>query len=289
MAGYDNGIVNIRAHLDGADDQIGQEEKVAVAERRHREVAPDTALDDQDQQYRQAAGPEGEQQHQDYKRNRQNADEQIIMLKGGTEVEAAGRIADEITLVEIPCNQTVQNIQIRIAFLALGRQIQFYDNSAPVIALQLELGVLQFFFQIVQLIFGLLREINGNLLPFVEKVVHQVQQRNAVIVKICQDLAVVVLRHGIPGIQNTDDIVVYVSQFRKLPGRESTCYHVSILNFDICKAGYRDDCRKLLDFMNQFFFPVIVSGRDDDRHLVCFSEGFPDQLIGNLGVVFADG
>ena len=87
MAGYDNCIVNIRTHLDSADDQIGQEEKVAVAERRHREVAPDTALDDQDQQYRQAAGPEGEQQHQDYKRNRQNADEQIIMLKGGTEVE----------------------------------------------------------------------------------------------------------------------------------------------------------------------------------------------------------
>ena len=183
----------------------------------------------------------------------------------------------------------MQNIQIRITILPLSRQIQFYDNSAPVIALQLEFGVFQFLFQIVQLLLGLLREVNGNLLPFIEEVVHQVQQRNTVIVKICQNLAVVVLRHGIPRIQNADYIVVYVSQFCKLPGRESTCYHVSVLNFDICKAGYRDNCRKLLDFMNQFFFPVIVSGRDDDRHLVCFSEGFPDQLIGNLRVVFADG
>ena len=51
-AGRNDCIVDIRAHLDGRDDQIAQEEQGAIGDGRDAVVDPDAALNDHDQQHR---------------------------------------------------------------------------------------------------------------------------------------------------------------------------------------------------------------------------------------------
>ena len=51
-AGRDDCIVDVRAHLDGRDDQIAQEEQEAIGDGRDAVVDPDAALNDHDQQHR---------------------------------------------------------------------------------------------------------------------------------------------------------------------------------------------------------------------------------------------
>ena len=48
-AGNDDGIVDICAHLNGADHKVAHEEQRRICERRNGEVDPDTALNDQNQ------------------------------------------------------------------------------------------------------------------------------------------------------------------------------------------------------------------------------------------------
>ena len=50
VAGDNNGVVDVSAHLNGVDNQIAQEVQRRILNGRHGEVQPDTALDDQDQQ-----------------------------------------------------------------------------------------------------------------------------------------------------------------------------------------------------------------------------------------------
>ena len=91
-AGDDDGIVDIGTHLNGADDQIGQEKQVVPPQVGNGKVAEDTALDDQDQQQGQAHRAEGEKQHGDDEQHRQHADEQIVVPEGGLQVAAAGGV-----------------------------------------------------------------------------------------------------------------------------------------------------------------------------------------------------
>ena len=73
--GNHNGIVDIRTHLDGGDDEVAHEKDIIPGEGRHRKVEPDAALDDQDQQQGQPCRLEGEQQHNDNEHRAQYADQ----------------------------------------------------------------------------------------------------------------------------------------------------------------------------------------------------------------------
>ena len=91
--GNDDGVVDIRAHLDGGNDQIAHEEDVGVQHRGEGEVDPDTALNDQDQQNGQAHGHKGEHQHQNHEYHGQDADHHIVSGEGNGLVIVAGGVA----------------------------------------------------------------------------------------------------------------------------------------------------------------------------------------------------
>ena len=99
--GDHNGIVDVGAHLDGADDEIGQEKQILVLQIRRGEVDQDTALDHDDQQQRQTHGMEGEDQNQRDEHDLQDRDNGVVVFKRALEIAAARRIADHKVFVVI--------------------------------------------------------------------------------------------------------------------------------------------------------------------------------------------
>ena len=62
-AGNHDRIVDIRAHLNGADYQITHEEQLRSGNVGEGKIRPDTSFDDHDQQNRKTGRPEGQQQN----------------------------------------------------------------------------------------------------------------------------------------------------------------------------------------------------------------------------------
>ena len=74
----DDGVVDVRAHLDGAHDEVAHKEERRIRDRRDGEVDPDTALNDQYQQDRHARGLERKEQDDEDDQDRHDADDHIV-------------------------------------------------------------------------------------------------------------------------------------------------------------------------------------------------------------------
>ena len=83
-----------------------------MQERREREVDPHTALDHEDEQQRQRDRLERHQQHEDDEHDREDADERVVRAEGVGKVLVLGRLADEIGLVVVFADGTLDDRQV---------------------------------------------------------------------------------------------------------------------------------------------------------------------------------
>ena len=151
VAGDNDGVVDVRAHLDGVDDEVAQEVQLRVLQVRERKVDPDTALNDDDEQHGQTRRLEGEQQNQNNEQRGQHADEQVVLAEGAGQVHGAGGIAYHVVVTGIILAHDVVDLvhegESLVAFLG---QVQVGDQAAVLVALQLDLGLVELGEQVVQ-------------------------------------------------------------------------------------------------------------------------------------------
>lgn len=123
-----------------------------VHQLREGEIDPDAALNDNDQQHRQARRLERKQQHHNNEKRGQNGDHQIVGDKGSGQISAAGGIAHHIVIILIiPANDGAHLIQERIGLIPFLGQSQIDHHPAVGVVLKLGLGQLQLRKQVVDL------------------------------------------------------------------------------------------------------------------------------------------
>ena len=106
---------------------------------------------------------ERKDQDDNHKEDGQDADQHVVVFKGGLQVAAACGIAHKVIFIIVPGNDAVENVQIFKALLPLGGQVHLQHDAAPFFAFQLELGVVELLLQILHALLRLLREIDGHL------------------------------------------------------------------------------------------------------------------------------
>ena len=152
MAGNDDGVVNVGAHLDGADDEVAKEIQRRVREGGEGEVHPDGALNHDDEQHRQTRRLEGEQQNEDDEQRRQHTDEVVVVHKGAGQIQRTGGVAHHVALLSgiVALQHLMDGAQKRKGLVAFLRQIQIHHQTAVFLALQLQFGLFQLVEQVVQ-------------------------------------------------------------------------------------------------------------------------------------------
>ena len=138
-AGDDDGVIDVRAHLDGHDDQIAVEEDIAAHEPRDGEVDADAALDDQNEQDRHAERAEREEQDEHDEEQTRERDDEVVLLEGFLEVIGVRGVADRDDLVRrvILLGNHVHAVDEVEGLLTLDGELELEDEAAVVLALQL--------------------------------------------------------------------------------------------------------------------------------------------------------
>ena len=183
----------------------------------------------------------------------------------------------------------MDDIQVLIALLPLGGQIQHHHHAAVVLAHQLEPGVMELFLQIIQQLLGFLIQVNDHLLALVKEVAEHIQQGHPVIVQVGGDLTVFVEIHGVAGIEQLSHLDVQARHLGELPGGQCGGQLVAVQGLNIRKARDALHPGQLLDIGDQLSFLFIVPCRNDDRQHIGFLEGIFNLLFGKLGLVLTDG
>ena len=162
---------------------------------RHREVDPDTALNDDDEQHRQTGRLEGEQQDQNNEQRRQHTDEQVILTERAGQVHGAGGVADNIEriLVVVFADDVVHPVDKGKGLVSLLGQVQIDDHTAVAVALQLLLGLVQLVKQIVQCVLHIAGKRDVAVMHLLLQKAEHIIKRHAVIVQTVDDLAVLVM------------------------------------------------------------------------------------------------
>ena len=290
MAGNNDSIVNVCTHLDGVDNQVTQEVQRLMLDGRHREVDPDTALNDNDEQHRQTGRFEGEQQDNDNKQSGQHTDQHIILAKGAGQIFDVGGVTDNVGIAAvILSNQGVHRIQEVHGLATFFRQVQVDNQAAVFIALQLQLCLVQLFKQVIQRFLNVAVQRNVAVfhLPLQEH--EHIKQRYFIIAKAADQLAVFVLVHGIGSVQGFGHLVIQPGQFRHLARGQGIGQFVAIHSVNVGQTLGGFYFRAGIQVLEQLAFGIIIPCRHDHRHHVVDTKSVLDFLVGNLAFTLLGG
>jgi len=286
-AGNDDGVVDVCAHLNGADDQVSQIEQVFARNGREGEVDPDSALDDQDQQDGHTGGLEGEQQHHQHDEHAQDADHGVIHGEGLLEVIFAGGVTGNVhvPIGIIASGNVQQGVRKGVSLVAADRQGQIDQHPAELGTLQLILGAEHLGLSVLQGLGLVLAEGDDARIDLVADVEHHVNERHLVSRKLSGQLTVVLLIGGVGGVDHLGHLIIQSRQFRKLPGGQLVGQHIAVHGLDVGQAHGVVHFLVALDLGKHFPFLVEIPRRDHQSHHVGGPKVVLDHLLGDLGVV----
>ena len=289
--GDDDGVVDVRAHLYRADDEVAHEEHVVAAQDGDREVYPDAALNDQDQQQRHSERTEGKEQYQHDEPQRHQAHDHVVADKGVVEVACRHGVAGEVHAAlgvilrsDEPC--ALEEIK---GVVALHRQIDVQQETAVILTLQLHGCYLKLRVKILDQRYLLLAERHGTVITHIVQEEEQIDQRHFVAGQIVARVSVLVLTCRVV---REERLTCYGVHARNA-GKFGVIHHVAELI-----AVYRVDIRdaegvihlraglKLRDELGLFF---IAAGRNDNDHKVIFTEALMYGVRGDVLLVLALG
>ena len=285
--GDDDGIVDVRAHLDGADDQIAEEEQVFARDRRDGEVDPDTALNDEDQQQRHARGFEREQQDDEHDEHRDDADDRVVDGEGLFKVVFVRAVARDVDRAVgiVFLGDLMHEVGELIRLVAADGQVQIDEHSAEVLALKLVLRAGHLHLRVVQHRGLLVRERDEAGIDLIAGVEQNVDERDLIIGEVPGQLAIILLIGGIGRVDHLGHLIVQPGQLCELPRRELVGEHIAVHGLDVRQAHRRVDLiigGKL--FEDGAFLVIIPSGHDEGDH-VCGGEGVLDHVLRDLRLV----
>ena len=132
------------ASIDGIDDEITQKIQGFSRQSGERKVDPDTALNDNNQQYGQARRLERKKQHQNNKERGEDGNHQIVRNERCRQVSGTGGITHHIIVICVVFSDDGTHfVQEGVGFLPLFRKRQINDHAAVPVILQLRLGLFQ--------------------------------------------------------------------------------------------------------------------------------------------------
>ena len=257
-------------------------------DRREREVDPDRALDDQDQQHRQRHAAERHEQDRHNEHQREDADMCVVLTEGGGKVLILRGLADEVALGIVLPGHALDDGEIIIRLLALDREIQPQSHAGVVLGVQLALGV-------DELVVGLLELLHEarvdarlvDLALLIQELDH-VDERDGGIVdvrqihELAQRLRHAVVLRAVGGVGRAGDADVDIRKLGKLARREALRDGVAVLCLG---AGKRDDlidAVELVELGKERGLRLVIGERNDERHFVDFAEGGIDLLFAEL-------
>ena len=290
VAGDNDGVVNVRAHLDRVDDEVTQEVQLRVLQIRERKVDPDTALNDDDEQHRQTGRLEGEQQNQNNEQRRQHADEQVVLAEGAGQVHGAGGIAYHVVVTVIILAHDVMDLvhkgESLVAFLG---HVQVGDQAAVLVTLQLDLSLVQLGEQVVQRVLHIAAQGDVAVLHLLFEEHKHIVQRNFVVAQAVDDLAILVVLDGVGTIQSLGNLVVQVGQLGELARGQGVGQHVAVHGFDVGQTLGRVDLGAAVQLGQNLALGLVIARRYDDGHHVAGAKLTLDLLVGGLTLTLLGG
>ena len=286
-AGDDDGIVDVRAHLDGADDQVTEEEQVFSRDGREREVDPDTALNDQDQQQRHSRRVEREQQDKQHDQHRYDAHDRVIDREGLFKVVFVRGVARQIDVsIRIIAFRDVHDGVCKgVGLISADRQVQIEQHPAVLCALKLILCAEHLHLRIGEHLHLLVIERNDARVKLVADVQEHVDERHLIIGDISGKAPEFVMLHGVCRIDDLCQLIIKVCKLRELTRAELVCQAVAVHRLDVRHAHRAVDLVIALQLRKQFLLLVVVARRDDQREQIGLSEIVLDHLLGDLRFV----
>ena len=192
-AGRDDGVVDVRAHLDGRDDQIAEEEQGAVRDGGDAVVDPDTALDDQDQQHRDPGRFEREQQNDQHDQDRQDRHDDIVARERGLEVLLRRGIAHDVHVAVriIAARDGADLVKEVVGLIAAHGEVQIDEHAAVVIGLQLLFRVRDLRIGVLERLGHIGVERDVAVLHLAVEEGEHIDERHGILGQTADDLAVV--------------------------------------------------------------------------------------------------
>ena len=283
VAGNDDGVVDVGAHLDGVDDEVAQEIQRLILQCGHREVDPDAALNDDDEQDGQTHRLEGEEQNQHNEEGRQNADEDVILPERAGQILDVGGVAHHVIVAAVMLGEDVvdgiQELHRLVAFLG---QVEVDHHAAVLVALQLDLGPVELVEEIVQRLLHLAFQLDVAGVHLILQEHEHIKQRHLVIPDPAEHTAVLVMVHGVGHIQCLGHLIVGACQLRELARRHRIGQHIAVLGLGVGQPLAGLDLGAGFQFFQHSALGVIVALGHNDRHHVFIAEGSLDLLVGDL-------
>ena len=116
-----------------------------------------------------------------------------------------------------------------------------------------------------------------------------IEQRNLVFVQPLHKFSVLVILHGVGGIEKLHDLIVHAHQLGKLSGVQAVRQGVAVHGFDVGKTHGALDLRTGVQLLKDFGFRIVVAAGNHQRdHVVC-AEGVLDLEVGRLALVHVRG
>ena len=287
--GDDDGVVDVRAHLDGADDEVAHEVEVGPHEIREREVDPDSALDDHDEQDGHTDGLEGEQQHQQDDKDGHDVDDDIVDGEGLLEIVLVGGVTGHVEFavrVILPGDGADGVGELISSLAGFQRGAQVDEDAVVVVALQLGQCALHLVAGVVEVVQVFLREGDDAGVGLVADVEEHIHQRHFIGGEVADDLAVLLVLDGVGGVDHLGGLVVQVGHLGELAGGELVFQHIAVLGLDVGQTlggVYLIIAFQLLQHL--FLDAVIVALGVDEGHEVRLGEVFFDHLVRDEGFV----
>ena len=291
MARDNDGVVDVCTHLNGVDDQVAEEVQRGVLQVRHREVDPDTALNDDDQQHGQTRGLECEQQDQDNEQRGQHTDQQVILAEGAGQVHGARRIADNVERIGgvVFADDVVHLVDEGERLVGLLGQVQIDDHTAVIVALQLLLGFIELVEQVVQRVLHIARERDVAVVHLLFQEPEHVVDRHFIIVQAVDNLAVLVMVDGVGTVQCLGNLEVEVGHLGQLARGHSVGQHIAVHRFNVGQTHRGFDLGAGVQLVEDPALGLIVARRHNDGHHVAGTEGVFDFLVGDLALALLGG
>ena len=219
-AGNHDGIVDIRAHLNGTNHQIAHEEQGRAGKGRNGEVNPDGALNHQNQQQRHTGRLEGEKQHYQHNEDGHNGNHQIICSEGQLKVLLYRGVAhhEDLSLRIIAPGNFPEGIQKGVGGFPALRQGQVDQHTVKVLSLKLLLCRFHLCLGFLQRIHLVIFQSDDSLIDFVADKEHHVDQRHFIGAQTSDNLTILLLLCGVSGIHRLRQLVVQPGKLRELPG-----------------------------------------------------------------------
>ena len=286
-AGDHDGVVDVGAHLDRGDDEVGDEKQVHMGEHRHGEVDPDGALDHQDEQQRHRHGLEGEQQHHQHDEDAHHADHHVVPGKGFLKLIGVCGVAHHVDAPVgiVRPGDLGDQIGEGIGLIAALRQVQIDQHPAEVLALELGFAVLHAVGGAAQRVLRLLGQGDIAVLHPVPDEQEHVDERDGIGGHAAHQLSVFLPLRSVGGVNELAELIVDVRQLGKLSGGQPVGQRVAVHGLDVAQAHGAFDLRHGVQLRQDRPLGFIVPGGDHQGNQIGRGKVVPYHPLGHLLLV----